>query len=655
MSLSKALIELEIDKLLHEKLFYPIGKAIVAKNHQQFIRSQAYLNASTLERKSLIDNSYKKWYSSVSSFYLSLKAIRALHYLTQREAQIREFNSQEVIRIKADYIWDGIEFSAYYPTHYNASMHKEINDVIAELKNQKYQHKVDTYVQKNTERAPHEPLTTAQLKYSAFYLFGFAPNHTTHLANLLHKANLITDPNTNGWHIEPLVAEEIITALNQTFSESQVLQYQRDFVDKNVDRSQECIRPKNFTKPYFPKRVEYSQEFLSIPFESNQFKEDAKRLYEFIFYITLSTQMQDSVYDTSTIEIVVGNKKLREQANIVLKGQENWEFLTGSLIQRIATSDNSFSKQIIVLPELKPGTTLRPLDVYAYSYNSQRPPRFGVGRFLTQILEKNNIGTMLEHDAILNELIQSKAVILVKNMLHPQEASMFLMQWLHDYLPSLLDQEYIAELNQKIEDASNGLITKESILDELARQIDQAVMTSGIAVDNGKPSQSKIKLLQSIAAKSGITLPQDVYESDAKANMFLAKYPQEENTPLGQCPNCNAPVFQKEYVNMQTGEVSAYYVCEKFKRSGGCTFSMWDSYVHKFFSDKAIEFFTTEERAETVKKILSKKRGYLFSGFVGKNMKPYDAKVTFESFKTNQGEERWRLKLIFENKGEKKR
>ncbi|MGD9718121.1 MAG: DNA topoisomerase [Sulfurimonadaceae bacterium] len=647
-------IESEIDAFLHERLFYPIRKAIVDRNYRQFTKTKSYLSSSGIEQKKLLDENYKKWHSAVGSFYFSLKTIQGLNHLVSRELQIREFSSQEVIRIKADYIYDGIEFSAYYPTHYNASMSKEINDIISELKNKKYEHVVDTYAQKNTERAPREPLTTAQLKYSAFYLFGFEPKYTTYLADTLFRGNLITNPNTNGWHIDSLTAEEIITSLNQVFSEAQVLQYKRDFSDKHNDRSQECIRPINFSKAYFPKRIEHTDEFCSIGFEDNQTKEDLKKLYEFIFYMTLSTQMKDSIYDSSTVEIVVGNKKLKEQANVLVKGQENWELLTGNLIQRISTNDSSFQKQTVVLPELKPGLVLRPLDVYAYSYNSQRPPRYGVGRFLTQILEKNDIGGIGDHDQIINELVQSKAVVVIKNMLHPQEASLFLIQWLNDYMPSLLDQEYIAELNQKMMDAANGLISKESIKEELAQQIDQAILASGIAVENLKPSQAKIKLLQSVAAKHKLSLDQSIYNDSAKIDMILAKYPQEEQKLIGLCPNCNSQVVQKEHVNLQTGEVSAYFTCENFKRTGGCSFSMWDSYVHKFFSDKAIEFFTTEERAAALKKILSKKKGYLFSGFVGKNMKPYDAKVTCEKFFTNQNEERWGLKLIFQNKGDRR-
>ncbi len=649
MSMTSQEVEHEINILLHEKFFAGIKKYIVQKEKDRFVKTAEY--SGSKDKKTILNKSYKTWFNSVSCFFLGYKSIYALQPLVARELKIREFSSEEVIRVKADYIYNGIEFSAYYPLHYNSSMSKEIEDCIAELKNPILEHSVSSYIERtNTERSPHEPLTTAELKYSSFYLFGFEPNYVTLLAELLYKANLITNPETNGWRVDDDIVDDIVVLLNDKYGADKVLQYKRVFTDKIVDREkQECIRPTNLKSDFFPKKINLTDNFQSIQFENDKEKEDAKKLYEFIFYITLSTQMRNSMYDTSSIEITVGDKILKEQAHVLLPGEDNWELLTGAVINSIANNESSYKKPTLVLPNIAQDTILMPLDIYSYSYNSKRPPRYGMGRFVTQILEKNSIGTNKEHDEIINELVNAKAIKLIKTMLHPQENAVILISWMAEYLPKLLDFEYKKELEEKIELVCTDDISLQSLLNEITRLIEDAFTQSGFVYSDEKPSPQKLAHVKKVAQKNNAALTEEILASSAKIDIFLAQFPEEQPIKIGSCPECNALVFQKEYVKPGTGEVLYYFSCENFsKGEEGCHFSIWDSFVHKFFSDKAIEFHTVKERANALTKILSKKKGYLFNGFIGQNSKPYDAKVFAESYMDRKTtKKKWGFSLEF--------
>ncbi|MDQ7060649.1 MAG: hypothetical protein Q9M43_05755 [Sulfurimonas sp.] len=46
----------------------------------------------------------KDAYGSISNFFLSYKSILALVPLVEREMKIREFQSEEIVRVKCDYI-----------------------------------------------------------------------------------------------------------------------------------------------------------------------------------------------------------------------------------------------------------------------------------------------------------------------------------------------------------------------------------------------------------------------------------------------------------------------------------------------------------------------------------------------------------------------
>lgn len=649
-------VENEINSFIKEKLFGAMRRIIISKNKDIFTKTSEYQNSQN--KKTLLDDYYKKWFESTNKFYLSLKSIYALHPLVERELKIIDFSSEEVVRVKADYSYNGCDFSAYIPAHYNKDMQKEIQDCISDLKVQGAAHIVDNYIEKkDSESSPHEPLTTAQLKYSAYYLFKFEPSYVSMLANKLFNAGLITDPETNGWHIEDRVIEEMITILNQKYGEEKVLQHKRRFTDQKVDREpQDAIRPTKITSAFFPKNIICTSEFLNISFENGKDKANALKLYEFIFYITLATQMRNSIYDTSKIEIVVGKRKLTEQANVIIDGQDNWELLVGELVKRIASNESGFEKQTVVLPEIMPGEVLKPIDVYAYAYNSKRPPRYGIGRFITQILEKYNIGTNKEQDEIVEELVSTKAVIIIKSMLHPQENSIRLIKWLEEHLPSFLDLDFLEGLKEKIELVRENKLTLQSVLEELNETIEFALNKSGYIKQDDTPSVHKVNKLKAVAIKNNLRLGEDIFKSSVKIDMLLAQYPDVEYKKIGNCPNCNSIVHQKEFIDKMTGEINSYFACEKFKRNGGCNFSLWDSYIYNFFSSKSVEMHTVDERAEVLIKILPKKKGYFFSGLIAKNKKPYDARIYLDqSVNPKTGLKQWGFALSFVNKKEGKK
>lgn len=647
-------VEQQVDNLLNEKFFSGIRKIIVEEQKQKFLRTTEYIQASDSQKKELLKTNYKVWFDSIGSFFLSLKAIRSLQLLVLREISIREFSSEEIMRVKVDYVYNDIGFSLYYPTLFRKSTIREMEDCISDLIDEKHSHIVDNFIAKtDTERTPHEPITTAELKYSAFYLFGFEPEYVTALAQKLFNAKLITNPQTNGWKIEDSVVEDIITLLSSKYPEEKILQHKRIYIDRYIDRYEnESIRPIHIATNYFPKFVEETQEFMSIKKENPTESRNLIQLYEFIFYMTLSTQMKNSIYDTSSIEVSVGNRKLKEVANVLIEGEDNWELLTGSILKKIHKNSEDYKKQTIVLPIIAPEEILKPLNVQEYSYQSKRPPRYGIGRFVTQILENFSIGSNNEHDKIIKELTDSKAIRIIRTMIHPQENSVILINWITQYMPSILDLEYLKDLYEKMALVSDGSFPLESVLKEIERIIEAAFELSGFKFEDEAPSESKIKLLKAIAKKNNITLDESIYQSNIKIDMILAQYPVAEPIKIGSCPQCNSLVFQKEFIKQDTGEVLYYFACEKYgTKSNDCTFSIWDNYIHKFFSDKAIELFTVEERANTLKKIMSKKKGYLFTDFIAKNQKPYDAKVSLDSYEDkNSKQKKWNFSLEFVNK-----
>jgi DNA topoisomerase IA len=644
----------EINKVFSLRLFYGLKRILYEIRKEKISNTEDFKNLSNQEKSKKLKKFRDKYFKDSEYFYLNLHSIFAIYPLFKREKQIRAYDKEEITRIKADYIYKGIEFSAQYPTAFKKDMQKEIQDTIAYLKDkEKNLHIVDTYLPvKDYERKPKEPLTNAEIKFSAFYLFNFQADETTKYLKYLYFAGLISNPDTDGWEIPDDFAEEMITILNQVYNIQEVLQYKRRFVDSSNDRSKEAIRPIKVSMRYFPKNLENLQEFNNIKFESKEDLINTKKLYEFIFYITLSTQMNNSIYDRSRVVIIVGNKKLTAEANLLIKGQENWEKLTGSFISKLNDS-NDKGNNIVEIPELKNEQILEFTNIYPYDVRTKRPPRYGTGRFITQILEKNKIGRNEEHDLIVKNLKDSKAVIEIEKMLYPQEQTYFCMEWIEENIPSLVDLEYLTEIEEKIHLIERKQLTIESLKNEINLLIDYSFKKVGYIEEDIRPNENKIKLLNAIAKKYNLKIAQSVYSSNAQIELILSQYPVEEIVQVGTCPKCNSTVFQREYID-NNGDSNYYYSCENFSKDNkGCNFSIWDSKIYTFFSTRNIETHTQSERAEIIKKILSKKaKGYLFDGFIKATGEGYSAYVKFNEYpnKLKNNKLEWGFELTFPRK-----
>jgi hypothetical protein len=182
--------------------------------------------------------------------------------------------------------------------------------------------------------------------------------------------------------------------------------------------------------------------------------------------------------------------------------------------------------------------------------------------------------------------------------------------------------------------------------------LQNAVSASGYVAEDSMPTENKIKLVKAIASKHQLTLTPEILNSNKECDKILQKYPPPEEIKVGQCPKCNANVYLKEWTS-QNGEISHYFICENTSLKL-CTFAIWDSEVHRFFSDKQKELYTLKERTEMLSKILSKQRnkekGFRVDDLVAKDKRTYNARIFMEPYidkKTQK--ERWGFGMSFIN------
>lgn len=617
-------------------------KAISSQIARRFVDREVGYKMSNLIRWSLRDNTPQIPFDVGIGRVVS----PALHILVEREKEVMSFVEEDKYRVLVEYIKHGIPFRMTVPIDFFEHTKKEMNDLIAQLSNPEQKHIVLGYKPETTPKSPYPPLITSRLQRGAWYLFGIEPDKTMKIAQDLFHAGLITYHRTESYNISDEAVIAIITYLRNIYPDELVVQQKRAFKARpGAHQAHEAIRPTHFSVEYSAERIEDSPLFIA----SKLSKEHAE-LYSYIWYVAISTQMADALYDTSSAIMQVGQIKLVGNANIYALGwseheqkivpQSGWKQLYGQFIEPAEKDDDDIPDHETVLPRLKIGEEIKMLDVKVVKSSTRRPPRYGVGRFITT-LENKKIGRPSTFATIYKKLVSTKAVSLKNgNMLVPTALGITIDDWISENAPWLNSIEHTIDFHEKLEMIEDGTIkSPDPIVKEYSELVSEVANKIGwVDPDTLAPSPDQIKLAERIIEANGLKgiNRESLFSSRAKIKMFLDANPLPKSESLGKCPKCRtSEVFQKTYTNKETDEESDYYSCS----NKSCNFTVWHKSIDDFFLRFKLDY-SKDEITEAIKKILSKKDGYQFMGFKNKDDETFDPVVVFEE-REYQGKFYW--------------
>lgn len=643
----------EINNIFITKLSKAIKRYAVATRTEKFEKSS----------KGDIRMMMSKWHKELTSFFVLPHSLAALYWIVKAERTIDAYDPKKIHRVWVQYNHDGIEFSAPLTTVYTDDLIQERDDALMYLRDPSNHHVVKYFSREQKEIKPHhKPVVLSFLQSKMFYLYNFPIEYTTKISKRLHKAGLISDPMSGSSYIPTNISIEIIRMLNERYGDEYVLQNIRETKDEFNGTT--AILPKRFEEAYYPENIDKTPEFSAIAFDTGKMKKDALLLYEFVFTITEWWQMKDAIYDTSTLEISCGtaNKQLNVKANrlaevydpkkMVYVPQKCWKSVHKDLLAAISATSQEVDEDsfITALPECRFQDRLKPMSVETSPITPKRPSRYGAGRFNTQILGGKGIGNAESFHIIQNNLVSSGAVVLSNSMLHPQEIAREAVEWCEKYAPILIDELNIHEYWARLDSIRFNGEDPSAFIEEYRFMINEFLKQSGYTEEERRvPSEGMITLAKAISIQKNIRIdkPEIFFSDAALVQNFIDTYATDqqytEKNRLFTCPICRQGyVFEKLYTNVKENNSSTYYACEH----ANC-FSIFDSKIDDFFRAKGVDF-DKDERLEALTNIASKQhlqsKGYLFTGLIGSNQKPYKAKIAIDSYGEGQGK-RYALKI----------
>ena len=395
----------------------------------------------------------------------------ALRLICERESEIEAFKPQEYWTVDVDFLTPRNEKFSARLTHVDGrkldklDLSDEAKSKAAVAAIEAGQFSVADVQKKQTRRHPFPPFTTSTLQQEASRKLGLSASRTMRLAQQLYEGvdiggetvGLITYMRTDSVNL----ANEAVFAARGLIERQYGKRYLPDSPrlyktkTRNAQEAHEAIRPTDIRRR--PQDVH------------GRLDADQRRLYELIWRRTLACQMESAVLDQVAVDIATTDKRTTLRANgsvIAFDG-----FLT--LYQEdLDEPDESGDDRI--LPRMDAGEAVRRDAVKPEQHFTQPPPRYTEAS-LVKKLEELGIGRPSTYASILQVLQDREYVVLEKKRFVPSDRGRIVTAFLTNFFQRYVEYGFTAELEDQLDDISNGKIDWKAVLRQFWQNFARAV------------------------------------------------------------------------------------------------------------------------------------------------------------------------------------
>ncbi len=458
----------------------------------------------------------------------------ALRLICEREAEIEVFRPQEYWTIDALMATAANEPFTARLTHLDGEKlarlgianEETAKRAVAAIQSSDF--RVSTVEKKTVQRHPAPPFTTSTLQQEASRKLGFGASRTMQLAQKLYEGvaiegetvGLITYMRTDS----VTLSNEAITASRRLIERDYGPQYVPEkpriykTKAKNAQEAHEAIRPTDLFRT--PQSV---RSFLD---------DDQHRLYSLVWQRTVACEMASALFDQAGVDLVSGDRKTTLRATgSVLKFdgflklyQEGWDD---------DSDENGTDRR---LPDMQEGQPSAVREVKPEQHFTQPPPRYTEAS-LVKKMEELGIGRPSTYASTLRVLQDRKYVTLDKKRFVPEDRGRLVTAFLANFFHKYVEYDFTAELEEKLDDISNGAIDWKRVLRDFWSAFSAAVANT-----------SDLRISQVLDA-----LDQDL------GPHFFPVGPNGDTELARHCPAC-----ENGRLNLKLGKFGAFIGCSNY-------------------------------------------------------------------------------------------
>ncbi|MBQ7986076.1 MAG: type I DNA topoisomerase, partial [Clostridia bacterium] len=319
---------------------------------------------------------------------------------------------------------------------------------------------------------------------------------------------------------------------------------------KNSQDAHEAIRPTS---------INITPLSVKDKLTNDQFK-----LYKLIWERFAASQMAASVYNTTNVTLTSGTHTYRATGSeMVFKGYQK-VYVEGS-------DDEKEKDKTLPKLEEKQEVTIKNID--SAQHFTKPPARYSEAA-LVHALEENGIGRPSTYAPTITTIVSRGYVRRIKKQLVPTELGMITTDIMKKSFQNIVDIEFTAGMEQKLDAVEGGKTDWVKILKEFYPDFEKNL-------ENAQKEVEKVKIKDEesdvVCDKCGRKM---VYKI-SKFGKFLAcpGYPECKNTMAirnetgVKCPKCGGEILSKKSRRGKT-----YFGCENNPK---CDFMVWDTPVKK--------------------------------------------------------------------------
>ncbi len=500
----------------------------------------------------------------------------AVRLICDREEEINEFIPEEYWTLEALLNTDKdekVNCKLYSKAGEKVAIpnRQTVDSILNDLRTAKFT--VVELHKKEKRRNPAAPFTTSSLQQEAYRKLGFAARKTMLVAQQLYEGlelgdrgsvGLVTYIRTDSTRIAETAMEEARELIVARFGPDYYPPEPRQYVAKGRSQgAHEAIRPTY---------VELDPEMIKVHLSRDQY-----RLYNLIWERFVASQMSSAILDTTRVDIGAGNYIFRANGS-VLKFPGFMKVYIDSDSPEAVETDH-------LLPELEVGQELGAEQLLPQQHFTQPPPRY-TDASLIKALEEQGIGRPSTYAPIVETIQKRGYVSKEEKQFFPTELGFLVVEMLKTYFPDIIDIEFTASLEDRLDHIEDGSVNWVKLLHEFYEPFNETLEQADEAIPKVKLEDP---VSEELCPECGVNLVIKL----GRFGKFLAcpRFPECRFTkPLLEATGVPCPHCGGEMVLRRSKKGRKFYGCSNYPE---CEFVTWDH--------------PTQERCPTCGEIMVKK------------------------------------------------
>ena len=478
--------------------------------------------------------------------------------ICEREEEINSFIPEEYWTVDNVFVADGKKMTGKLSKidGKKAEIHSEdeVNGILDDLKDAKY----EVAEVKKTKRTknPSAPFITSSMQQDAYRKLNFTAKKTMRVAQQLYEGialgkagsvGLITYMRTDSTRIAEVARDDAAAFIKDRYGEEFLPKERKEYKNKNnAQNAHEAIRP-----TYVDKTPESIKEYLT----NEQFK-----LYKLIWERFVASQMAPAQMEQTTILTKAGKYDFSTTGTVVVfKGYQE--------VYLENKEENGEGTQKLV--PVSEGEFLESEELIPKQHFTQPPARYTEAT-LIKTLEEKGIGRPSTYAPTVETVLARNYVVREAKQFYPTELGILVIDLLKEHFPDIIDVNFTAGLESKLDGIEEGNYEWKAILREFYGPFEKELQ---IAEEKIGPVKIEDEVSDVICEKCGRNMVIKV----GRYGKFLAcpGFPECSNAkPLLEKINVTCPVCHKgEVVLRRSKKGRTFYGCSLYP---DCEFVSWD-------------------------------------------------------------------------------